>query len=122
MKKVIIVLVLLFAATALFASPINLESFPTGRWIDANYDAIWEFSATNIRILCSNTGIVHFDFAANTIQNFRAIMSGGQPGISFSCPEAGRTYRIVAALPNTHLTLQIDRPGLAQYSVQIQRQ
>ncbi|MCL2759928.1 MAG: hypothetical protein FWD22_06910 [Treponema sp.] len=122
MKKLVVVLVLFFSATVIFANPIELGSFPIGRWLDPNYDAIWDFSTNNIRILCSKTGIVHYDFSTKTIEGFRAIMSGMQPGITYSCPEAGRSYRFIATLPNTNVTLQIDRPGQPQYSVTMQRQ
>ena len=101
MKKIIIVLIFLFVATALFANPINLGNFPVGRWLDPNYDAIWDFSTNNIRILDSNSGAVLWDFSTKTINDFRVFMSGAQPGISFACPEAGRT-RILRLCP--HLT------------------
>jgi len=122
MKKIIIVLILLFAATVIFANPINLGNFPVGRWLDSNYDAIWDFSTNNIRILDSNSGAVLWDFSTKTVNDFRVFMSGTNPGISFSCPEAGRTYRFTIAPSTAVITMTIDRPELAQYTVQMRRQ
>ncbi|MCL2804755.1 MAG: hypothetical protein FWD26_02335 [Treponema sp.] len=121
MKKFIVVLVLMFAATALFASPIQLGSFPVGQWLDPNYSAIWDFSSNNIRIL-STDGRVLYDFSTKTIQNFRVFVEGVQPGITFSCPEAGRTYRFIASLPNTNVVLEIERSGQPKYSVTMRKQ
>ena len=121
MKKYVLVLVLLFVAAALFGQSINLGSFPVGRWLDHNYNVIWDFSSSNIRIL-STSGAVLYDFSDKTIQNFRVSMDGIQPVISFSCPEAGRSYRYKANLPGSDVTMEIERPGLPNYSVQMRRQ
>jgi len=120
MKKMILVLLLLLAATAVYAQQINLGNFPVGRWLDANYNAVWEFTSSNIRITVD--GNVVFDFSQNTVQNFRVSMDGTQPSITFSCPEAGRTYRFTTRLPATGLRMTIDREGLPQYTVDMSRQ
>jgi hypothetical protein len=122
MKKFIVVLVLLFAATVVFGQSINLGSFPVGKWLDANFDAVWEFSANNIRILDSNTGEVYCSFSGLTIQNFKVTTSGMQPVISFDCPETERSYSFKADLPRTGLILEIDRAGLAKYTVNMPKQ
>ncbi|MDR0321710.1 MAG: hypothetical protein LBI28_09420 [Treponema sp.] len=116
MKKLVIVLIILLAASAAYADTINLGDFPVGAWIDSNYDAVWEFTSTNIRIL-STSGAVLWDFRGKTIQNFSVSLDGAQPVISFSCPEAGRSYRFAKSLTNSNLTMQIERSGLAAYSV-----
>ena len=121
MKKFIAVLVILFAASALFADPIQMGSFPVGQWLDPNYDAVWDFSTNNIRILSPN-GTVLYDFSTKTIQNFRVFADGLQPGISFTCPEAERSYRFVATLPNTNVILEIERSGQPKYSVNMRKQ
>ena len=122
----LLVLVMLCIATFAFAQKFNLGDFPTGRWLDAQNNAVWEFSATNIRILDSKTGAVQFDFSDNTIRNFNLTMSGMNPTINFSCPEAndgkGKTYAISSNIPNTSLILKIDRPGQAQYTVTMPKQ
>jgi hypothetical protein len=83
MKKIFAVLIILLAATALSADPIHLGEFPLGQWLDANYDAVWDFTSNNIRILSTN-GAVLYDFSDKTIQNFKAILEGTQPGMSFN--------------------------------------
>jgi len=137
MKKLIIVLVLLFAATALFgqigalpsAAPsvpaggkISLGNFPAGKWLDPNYDAIWEFSSNNIRILDSNSGSVYWDYSDLTIQNFKLSTEGLNPVISFSCPEAGRSYSFKVTLSDASLTMTIERSDQPKYTVTMKKQ
>ena len=121
MKKLIVVLAVFFMAASLSADPIQLGSFPVGQWLDANYDAVWDFSSNNIRIL-STGGRVLYDFSTKTVENFRVFMDGTQPGISFSCPEAGRSYRFLKPLANTDVILEIERSGQAKYSVTMKKQ
>jgi len=124
MKKLIIVLILLFAATAVFAQSINLGQFPVGKWLDSNYNAIWEFSSNNVKIVDSKTGEVYFEFAGQ-IQDFKVGASGGlppQPVVSFSCSATGRAYSFKTTLPSTDLILEIDRPNLPKYSVTMKKQ
>jgi hypothetical protein len=121
MKKLIIVLVLLLAATALFAQSVELGAFPVGKWLDANYDAIWEFSSNNIRILDSKTGDVAWDFSGK-IQDFKVIADGRQTGVSFGCSDAGRVYYFKTALPGTDLVMDIDRDGKPKYTVTMKKQ
>jgi len=116
MKKLIVFLVIFLTAVSLFAEPIHLGNFPVGQWLDANYNAIWDFSSNNIRILGIN-GAVLYDFSNKTIQDFKVFLDGTQPGISFTCPEAGRSYRFVKPLTNTNLIMEIRRIGLPLYSV-----
>jgi hypothetical protein len=122
MKKLIIVLVLLFAAAALFGQSIKIGSFPPGKWLDDRYDAIWEFSTTDgIKILSSTNGSVLWDFAGKTIQDFKITMDGAEPTITFSCPEADRSYSFKPRI-NGDLTMVIDRPGLDKDTKVIKKQ
>jgi len=122
MKKIAMVLVLLLVTSTVFANPIQLGTFPIGRWLDPNWNAIWEFTSNNIRILSSTDGTVLYDFSSKTIRGFRVFLDGTQPGITFTCPEAGRTYRFIARLPSTNVVMEITREGLPNYSVTMQRQ
>ena len=121
MKKMIAVFIMVLVASALFASPIQLGTFPIGQWLDHNYDAVWDFSSSNIRIL-STDGRVLYDFSSRTIENFRIFLEGIQPGIGFSCPEAGRTYSFVTTPPSSNVRMEIERPGLPKYVVDMRRQ
>ena len=121
MKKLILVLVILLAASALYADSIQLGNFPVGKWLDPNYDAVWDFSTNNIRILGTN-GQVLWDFSTKTVQNFKVFLEGTQPGISFNCPEAGRSYRFLKPLTNTDVTMEIERSALPKYSVTMKKQ
>jgi len=123
MKKLIIVLVLLFAAAALFGQSIKIGAFPAGKWLDANYDAIWEFSANGIRILDSKTGDVAWDFAGKTIQGFDVNLEGRQIGIKFTCPDAGRSYSFkTPSNGEGDIVMDIERDGLPKYTVTMKKQ
>jgi len=121
MKKIIIILVLLFAATVIFAQSVQLGQFPIGKWLDPNWNAIWEFTSNNIRILNSNTGEVYFDFSGK-IQNFKVFVDGAQPGISFSCFDTEKTYSFKANLTNNNVVLEIDREDKPKYTVTMRKQ
>jgi len=120
MKKLVIVLIFLFAATALFANPIQLGTFPIGTWTDSNWSAVWEFSSNNIRILTTDGTVLH-DFSTKTIVNFRTFLDGTNPGISFSCPEVGRSYRFIKPLTNTNVIMEIERADQPKYTVNMRR-
>ena len=121
MKKLTAVFVMVFAVSALYANPIQLGSFPIGKWLDHNYNAVWDFSSNNIRIL-SPDGRVLYDFSSRTIEDFRVFLDGLHPGISFSCPEAGRAYRFVTTIPNSDLTMEIERSNSPKYTVTMRKQ
>jgi len=122
MKKLIIVLVLMLAATALFGQSIKLGTFPVGKWLDPNFDTVWEFTSSNIRILSSTDGSVLYDFSGKTIQNFKVFVDGTQPGISFTCPESGRSYSFKASLPKTDVVMEIERSDQPKYSLTMKKQ
>ncbi|GBU29203.1 hypothetical protein R84B8_02767 [Treponema sp. R8-4-B8] len=122
MKKIIVILIILLTvAGALSADPIYLGNFPLGQWLDANYDAVWDFTSNNIRIL-STDGRVLYDFSDKTIQDFKVTMEGTQPAISFTCPEAGRSYKFLKPLLNDDLNMRINRYNRAEYSVTMRKQ
>ena len=121
MRKLFVVLVVLLAAASLPADPIQLGNFPLGQWLDANYDAVWDFASNNIRIL-SKDGKVLYDFSSKTIQDFKLVMEGVQPGISFTCPEAGKSYKFLKPLTNSDLVMEIERKNLPKYSITMKKQ
>jgi len=121
MKKVFVVLIILLAAAYLPADPIQLGNFPLGQWLDANYNAVWDFASNNIRIL-NTDGKVLYDFSEKTIQDFKIIFEGTQPGITFTCPEAGRSYKFLKPLLNSDVIMEIERRNLPKYSVTMKKQ
>jgi hypothetical protein len=121
MKKIIVCLLVLFVAGAMYAAdPIQLGNFPVGQWIDHNYNVIWDFATNNIRIL-STDGTVLYNFSGKTIQDFKVFLEGSQPGMSFSCTEAGRSYRFVKTLTDTDLIMTIERSGLPAYTITMKK-
>ena len=121
MKKIFAVLIVLLTAVSLSADPIQLGSFPLGQWLDANYNAVWDFTSNNIRILSTN-GRVLYDFSNKTIQDFKITLEGAQPVISFTCPESGRSYKFTKPLTSSDVTMQIKRYGRPDYSVIMKKQ
>jgi hypothetical protein len=138
-KKIFAVLAVLFVSGAVFAQ-INVPSAPSipsipsasfslppginaGSWVDPNYNATWEITSDNIRILYSN-GTVAFDFRGQ-IQNFKPIIAA-QPGFSFSSSKAGRDYTLTIkpSLANPtapDITLKIVRPNEKDYTVDLKK-
>jgi len=121
MKKIFAVLIILLTAVSLSADPIQLGDFPVGQWLDANYNAVWDFTSNNIKILNAN-GKVLYDFSTKTIQDFKIILEGTQPGISFTCVESGRSYKFLKPLTGTDVNMQIKRRGRPDYSVKMKKQ
>ena len=120
MKKIAMVLVMVFVAASLFAAPLPLGEFPSGRWLDKNYDAIWEFSSHNIRILGLD-GRVHWDFSTKTVENLRQFLDGDNPTITFSCPEAERSYRLSVVRPENHMSMEFDKKNFGEYRIMMPR-
>jgi hypothetical protein len=117
MKKLFVVLALALALSGLaMAEGIDLGSFPLGTWLDANYDAVWEFTSGNIRIL-SPDGKVYYDFGKATIEGFKVGLDGTSPTLSFACKETGKSYKFTKSLADTSLILEIDPPWKVHYKV-----
>ena len=118
-KRIALILVLaLIALVPVAAQAINLGNFPLGSFVDPNYDAVWEFTSGNIRILDMN-GTVIFDFGQNTIRDFRVGLDGLNPLVSFSCDESQRTYRFVKPLNRNVVIMTINAPWNPNYQVEM---
>lgn len=117
MKRLAGMLVVFGLALApLFADGINLGDFPLGSWTDGNYQAVWEFSTGNIRIL-SPDGTVYYDFSEAGVQDFKVGVDGDGPFITFSCAASGKAYKLTKPVLKSEMLLQIDRSGLPTYKV-----
>jgi len=107
MKKFLTVLAVLLVASA-FASAesINLGQFPKGQWLDANWNAVWEFGADDIRLLDVN-GNVLFDFK-DKITDLEVDIGVSEANISFACKETERKYVFTKGVTNLDLVMSID--------------
>lgn len=102
--------------TDIFTDAINLGDFPIGQLIDEKWEAVWDLSNNNIRILNTN-GVVLHDFSNYTITNFKNFVDETNNGFSFDCPETGRTYFFYKAHAKNEIIMEIDRDGLVKYIV-----
>jgi hypothetical protein len=117
MKKFLLVLVLVAAAAGFVtAQEIEFGKLPPGKWLDPNYDAVWEVTSSNIRILDIN-GKVLFEFRGKTNKNFSVGTSSQGPYATFSTEETGKTYKFTKPVTNKNVILEIDRPGQPHYMV-----
>lgn len=107
MKKFLVVLAfLLVASTFVTAESIDLGKFPKGKWLDSNWNAVWEFGADSIRLL-DTAGNVLFDFK-DKITNFKVDVGVSEASISFTCKETERKYVFTKGVANLDLVMSID--------------
>ena len=91
MKKIFAVLLILgFAVTAVCA-----DDFPTGKWLDENWNGIWEFEVGNSVKLLDTEGNLIYNFTKDKIQNFRIWPTEKGLSLSFYCPETARAYEFI---------------------------
>ncbi|MCQ2604251.1 MAG: hypothetical protein MJ215_04315 [Spirochaetia bacterium] len=91
------------------AEPAKITSLPAGKWLDANWDALWEVAADGtIKLYDSKTNALIYDFAGN-IKDEK--IEAGDAGIkySFRCDETKRFYAFASDLKSTDLQMDIDR-------------
>jgi len=108
MKKIFaILLVLGIAVTAAFAADTE---FPTGKWLDKNWDAVWEFGIGNSLKLWNTNGDLIYDFSKDKITDLKLLPSQEGLVLSFTCPETHRSYKFVKPITlSADLELEIDR-------------
>ena len=119
MKKILLVILMITAATVMVHSAdMKLGNFPLGKWLDSNWDAVWEFESNNIRILGTD-GTVYCDFDKKTIDNWS--VKPGTKGlvVSFYCPETGKKYAFTKPLTNLNLLMVIDTDTGNHYEVEL---
>lgn len=120
MKKLTVLLVLV-AGLAAALSAQDLSKLPKGKWLDANWNGVWEFGADSIRLLGTD-GAVIFDFK-DKMKDFKLDAGLAEVKLSFSCEETGRNYRFVKATTDLDLSMEIDRAWTNEpYSVKMKFQ
>jgi len=90
-------------------APKALSEFPAGKWLDANWDALWVFFADgSVKLYDSRNGDLVYDFNGKT-QNMKLEPVGTGLKLSFRCDETQRFYTFEKALEGTDMELDIDR-------------
>ncbi len=119
MKKILIICLLLIAGTSMvWSGGLNLGNFPLGKWLDARWNAVWEFNSGNIRIL-TPSGDVYYDFNGKTIENFSVKPSAKGLSLSFYCKETGKKYNFIKPLTNLNLLMEIRTDTGNNYKVEL---
>ncbi len=119
MKKFLVVLLFLSAGSSLIWSEgFNLGKFPLGKWLDARWNAVWEFSTGDIRIL-TPTGKAYYDFKGKTIENFSVKPSMKGVVLSFYCKETGKKYKFTKSVANLNLIMTIKTDTGNNYTVEM---
>ncbi|HRY71901.1 MAG TPA: hypothetical protein P5165_01640 [Spirochaetia bacterium] len=119
MKKFLVLALLALACAGLVAAEgLNLGAFPLGSWLDANYDAVWEFTSGNVRIV-SPSGELYYDFGKATVEGLKVGAGAEGATLSFSCKETGKFYKFTKPLTSSALILEIDPPWKVHYKVEM---
>jgi len=126
MKKLVLLLVIFLAVTGatLFAQDASsiLSAIPAASYAHPSDGTVWVFSATGLSIQEGGRTVV--TIPAGEMKGIASAMSGTNPGFTFSyATEAyNRTYRFNINPLSGALTRTIDRAGLPQDVVTLQRQ
>ena len=90
-------------------APKTLSEFPAGKWLDANWDALWVFFADgSVKLYDSKNGDLIYDFNGKT-KDLKLEPAGTGLKLSFRCDETERFYTFEKALEGTDMELDIDR-------------
>lgn len=122
--RIIILSLVLLLALSVGANAITMGDFPPGKWLDHNWNAVWEFTATNIRILDLDGG-VYYDFDGKTINDLNVETKGEDIVLSFSCEETKKRYsfsKSVTDLTNLDITMIITIADIDPYRVRMKSQ
>lgn len=122
MKKILLIsLVLIFIGLSVYSDGIQLGDFPSGKWVDARWDAIWDFSSGSIRIW-DPMGELIYSFETKTIEDFKVMPGGEGLELSFYCAETAKKYKFIKPLTNMDLKLVIDKDNGTHYETNLPSQ
>lgn len=111
MKKLFLV-TLIFAMLTVGAFALDKGDFPTGSWIDENWNGEWFFSVESIQLKDSVTGELIFAFTDDVISNFKLTPSTKGLELKFSCDQTNRNYTFRKPLTlSTDLELTVEPMG-----------
>jgi len=95
-------------------APKALSEFPAGKWLDANWDALWVFFADgSVKLYDSNNGDLIYDFDGQ-IKDFKLEPAGLGLKMSFRCDDTKRFYVFTKDVEGTDLNMDIDRDWTAE--------
>ena len=124
MKKLVLVLVVLLAVSgAVFAQNVSdiLSAIPAASYAHPSDGTVWVFAATGITI--QEKGRAVATISTSEMKDLRAIAAGGAGfAFNFKTDLYDRSYQFVYDATNGALRRTIDRSGLAQDVVTLQRQ
>lgn len=90
-------------------APKALSEFPAGKWLDANWDALWVFFADgSVKLYDSKNGDLIYDFNGKT-KDLKLEPAGTGLKLSFRCDDTKRFYTFEKALEGTDLEMDIIR-------------
>ncbi|MCQ2582564.1 MAG: hypothetical protein MJ160_01530 [Treponema sp.] len=107
MKKLFAALIV---AAVMAVGAFAEDSFPTGSWIDSNYDAEWVFGVNgSVELHDAVTGDLIFKFTKDQIKDYRLLPSADGFTLSFECPATHRKYKFSKPISlSTDLIMEID--------------
>ena len=90
-------------------TPVALEVFPVGKWLDANWDALWViYEDQSVKLFDSKSGDLIYDFKDGA-KDIKLEKEGLGLKLSFRCDDTQRFYAFTKELEGTDLKLDIDR-------------
>lgn len=90
-------------------TPAALEVFPVGKWLDANWDALWViYEDQSVKLFDSKSGDLIYDFKDGA-KDIKLEKEGLGLKLSFRCDDTQRFYAFTKELEGTDLKLDIDR-------------
>lgn len=121
MKRIYCAFVLVIIGTLVTAQSVDLGQFPKGKWIDNNWNAVWEFGANSIK-LYDIAGNLLFDFDKK-VENLKVNVTLTKAQVSFYCKETERSYTFSKDLKDLNLDMEIKRDWTTEgYNVDLQFQ